>query len=161
MGQNFDQNLEKIREDLAKLSKKAADVYGDAKAACELGHEVAQAKLKDAKGDLVAVQENIRMADEKKKNRLASQMLKLQMQMEAKIEDMQTTRDRKKLENYIDSHVLHMADLYETIVCLLADAELTALETVDAVNEYNERFGSGNLVETEEAEKLEENKEEA
>ena len=49
--------------------------------------------------------------------------------------------DKKKLEKYIDNHVLYMADLYDTITYLLIDAELTAMETLSAVEEYRQRFG--------------------
>ncbi len=141
MEQKFDERLGKVRDDLEKLSKKAESVYGDVKAACELGTEVVQDKIKDVKGDMVAAQERIRVADEENKSHLSSEMLKIQMQLRAKVEDIKTARDKKKLENYIDEHILHMADLYDTIEYLLADAELTTMEAVSAMEEYNERFG--------------------
>lgn len=90
----------------------------------------------------MAAQERIRIADENNKSRMASQVLKAQMKLEAKIEDIKNERDRKKLERYIDANVLHMADLYDTFLFLLADAELTVLDTIDAISEYDERFGA-------------------
>ncbi len=141
MSVKYDERVEKVRGDLEKISKKAESVYGDVKAACELGQEVVQDKLKDVKGDMVAAQERIRVADEENRSHLSSQMLKVQMQLRAKVEDMKTAHDKKKLEEYIDSHIIHMADLYDTIEYLLSDAELTMMEAVSAIDEYNERFG--------------------
>ncbi len=140
MSEKFEQRLAKVNEDLDKLSKKASSVCGDAKAAFELGQEVVEGKIKDAKGDMVAVQERIRVADEENKRHLASQVLKVQMTVKAKIEDLKTAHDKRKLEDYIDERLIHLADLYDTISYLLADAEVTALEAANAVTEYDERF---------------------
>ncbi len=140
MATSFDERLAKAKESLEKVSKKAESVYGDAKAAVELGQEVIQDKIKDAKGDMVAVQESIRIADEKSRNRLASEVIKAQMTMKAKVEDLKNAHDKKKMEDYIDSRLVHISDLYDTINYLLADADLTALELASAVSEYTERF---------------------
>ncbi len=140
MATGFDERLAKAKEDLAKVSKKAQDVYGDAQAALELGQEVIEGKIKDAKGDMVAAQERIRIAEEKNRNHLASEVIKVQMTMKAKVEDMKNAHDKKKMEGYIDGRLAHLADLYDTISYLLADADLTALEVASAVTEYTERF---------------------
>ena len=141
MAKNFDERLANIKAELENVSKKAADVYGDTQAAFELGQEVLEAKLKDARGDAVAAQERLREAGEESRSHLSSQVIKAQMKLEAKIEGFRNTRDKKKLEKYIDNHVLYMADLYDTITYLLIDAELTAMETLSAVEEYRQRFG--------------------
>lgn len=140
MATQFDERLSKIKEELENVSKKAQDVCGDAKAALELGQEIVEDKIKDAKGDLVAAQERIRIADEKNKNHLASEVIKAQMTMKAKIEDMKLAYDKKKMEDYIDARIAHLADLYDSITYLLADADLTALEAASAISEYSERF---------------------
>ncbi len=140
MAANFDERLAEAKANLEKVSKKAADVYGDAKAAVELGQEVVEDKIKDVKGDLVAAQERLRIADENSKNYLASQAIKVQMTLRAKAEDIKNAYDKKKLEDYIDARINHLADLYDTISYLLSDADLTALEAATAITEYSERF---------------------
>ncbi len=141
MADRFEERLNKLSEDLNKLSQRAVEVCGDAKAAGELGQEVLQDKIKDAKGDMVAVQENIRLAGEEGKNHLSSQILKAQMTLEAMVEDLKDAHDKKKMEKYIDKHIIHLADLYDSINFLLSDVELTILETATALDEYKERFG--------------------
>ena len=63
------------------------------------------------------------------------------MTIKAKVEDLKNAHDRNQLEGYIDAHLIHMADLYDTISYLLTDLELTTLETQEALKEYDEKFG--------------------
>ena len=58
------------------------------------------------------------------------------MKLEAKLEDIRNVRDKVLMEQYIDERVIYMADLYDTISYLLSEAELTAMETLNAVCEY-------------------------
>lgn len=141
MSKQFEEKWAKLGNDLEQLVDKAKAAAGDAKAARELGQEVIEAKIKDAKGDIVAVQENVRIKEEENKSRLFSQMLKAQMTIRAKYEDLKTEHDRNKMEAYIESHINHLYDLYETISYLLSDLELTTLETTEALKEYDEKFG--------------------
>ena len=137
----FDERLTAVSENLDKLSKKAADAAGDAKAARELGQEVIQNKISDVKGDMAAFQDRVSIAEEEGKRKLFSQVMKAQMTLEAKVEDLRNAVDKKKLGRYIDNHIIHLADLYDTISFLLTDAELTILETNEALKEYDEKFG--------------------
>ena len=141
MSKNFEERWEKIGKDLEALGEKAKSAVGDAQAARELGQEVLEAKIKDAKGDIVALQENARIKEEEKKNHLFSQMLKAQMTIKARIEDLKNVRDKNRLEGYIDAHIIHLADLYDTISYLLVDLELTTFETSEALEEYNQKYG--------------------
>lgn len=141
MSKQFEERWEKLGKDLEALGEKAKSAVGDAQAARELGQEVLQEKIKDAKGDIVALQENARIRQDEKKSRLFSQVLKAQMTVKAKFEDLKNAHDKNKLEGYIDAHIIHLADLYDTISYLLSDLELTTLETTEALEEYNERFG--------------------
>ena len=150
MSKNYDEKIAELNKNLEELTAKAADFCGDAKAAAELGQEVVQDKIRDAKGDLVAAQERIRVAGEKGQNRLASNLIKAQMKLEAGFEDFKTEYDRKKLEKYIDNHLDYLTDLYETISVLLADAELTTMETVEAMDTYKEKYAEEDDGETEE-----------
>lgn len=141
MSQKFEERWNKIGKELEALGEKAKSVVGDAQAARELGQEVLEAKIKDAKGDIVALQESARIRDDEKKSRLFSQMLKAQMTVKAKFEDLKNARDKTRLEGYIDAHIIHLADLYDTISYLLTDLELTTFETTEALEEYNAKYG--------------------
>ncbi len=141
MSKQFEERWDKIGKDLEKLGDKAKSAIGDAQAARELGQEVLESKIKDAKGDIVALQENARIIGDEQKSRLFSQMLKAQMTVKAKFEDLKKAHDRNMLEGYIDAHLVHLADLYDTISYLLTDVELTTFETTEALKEYNEKYG--------------------
>ncbi|MBP3900695.1 MAG: hypothetical protein J6D53_04435 [Blautia sp.] len=141
MSKKFEERWEKLGKDLEALGEKAKSAVGDAQAAHELGQEVLEQKIKDAKGDIVALQENARILEDEKKSRLFSHVLKAQMTIKAKVEDLKNAHDRNQLEGYIDAHLIHMADLYDTISYLLTDLELTTLETQEALKEYDEKFG--------------------
>jgi len=141
MSKQFEERWDKLGQDLEKLADKAKGAIGDARAARELGQEVIEEKIRDAKGDLVALQENARIREDESKSRLFSQMLKAQMTVKAKFEDLKTAHDKNKLESYIDGHIVHLADLYDTITYLLTDLEVTTLETTEALAEYEEKYG--------------------
>lgn len=141
MSKKFEERWEKIGKDLEALGEKAKSAVGDAQAARELGQEVLEAKIKDAKGDIVALQENARINEEEKKSHLFSQMLKAQMTIKARFEDLKNARDKNRLEGYIDAHIIHLADLYDTISYLLVDLDLTTFETSEALEEYNQKYG--------------------
>lgn len=143
MSKQFEEKWAKLGNDLEELVDKAKSAAGDAKAARELGQEVIEQKIKDAKGDIVAVQENVRIKEEENKSRLFSQMLKAQMTLRAKYEDLKNEHDKNKLESYIEAHINHLFDLHDTISYLLSDLELTTLETTEALKEYEEKFGEG------------------
>ena len=126
MSKQFEERWDKIGKDLEKLGDKAKSAIGDAQAARELGQEVLESKIKDAKGDIVALQENARIIGDEQKSRLFSQMLKAQMTVKAKFEDLKKAHDRNMLEGYIDAHLVHLADLYDTIrsACTASDGKV-------------------------------------
>ncbi|MBR2528631.1 MAG: hypothetical protein IKE58_09210 [Blautia sp.] len=138
----MDERLARLSANLAVLSEKAAKAAEETKAARELREETIRDKISTAKGDVVALQERIRIAGEEKKSKLGSNLIKLQMTLEAKLQDKKEAHDKKLLERYIDDMYLHIADVYETIDYLISDAKLSILEVTAAVEEYNERFAT-------------------
>ena len=142
MSKSYDERIAELNKNLEELNAKFTDACGDAKAAAELGQEVVQEKLKDAKGDLVASKERIRVAGEEGKNRLASMLIKAQMKIEAGLEDFKAEYDKKKLEAYIDGNLEYLQDIYDTINILLEEAEVTTLETVEALAVYKEKYSA-------------------
>ena len=93
------------------------------------------------KGDVAAMQENARIAEEEREGKIKSTLLKARMTVKAKHEDYVNARDRKLLENYMDDKMLYIMDCYDSAALIIADAQLSILEFANALQEYEERFG--------------------
>ena len=137
----WDQKLSDLSVKLAELSQKAADASADAKAYRELKQEAIQDKISTVKGDVAAMQENARIAEEEREGKIKSALLKARMTVKAKHEDYVNARDKKILENYMDDKMLYILDCYDSAALIIADAQLSILEFTDALQEYEERFG--------------------
>ena len=97
----------------------------------------------ESKGNVAAMQENVRMAEEERQGKIKSALLKARMTVKAKHEDYVNARDKRLLENYMDDKLLYIMDCYDSAALIIADAQLSILEFADALQEYEERFGSG------------------
>ena len=141
MAKTWDEKLSDLSVKLAELSKKTADASEDAKAYRELKQEVIQDKISTVKGDVAAMQENARIAEEEREGKIKSALLKARMTVKAKHEDHVNARDKRLLENYMDDKILYILDCYDSAALIIADAQLAILEFADALQEYEERFG--------------------
>ena len=137
----WDEKLSDLSVKLAELSKKTADASDDAKAYRELRQEAIQDKIDTVKGDVAAMQENARIAEEEREGKIKSALLKARMTVKAKHEDYINARDKRILENYMDDKMLYILDCYDSAALIIADAQLSILEFADALQEYEERFG--------------------
>jgi len=137
----WDEKLVALSEELEKLSKKTATAAEDAKAVRELKEDALKEMISDTKGDIAAMQENLRIADEENKSKLSSALLKAQMTVRAKIEDHKVARDKKLFEAYINDQIDYILDCYDSAAWLIANAQLAILETMDAVIEYDAKYG--------------------
>ena len=141
MAKKWDEKLSDLSVKLAELSKKAADASEDAKAYRELQQEAIQNKISTVKGNVAAMQENARIAEEEREGKIKSALLKARMTVKAKHEDYVNARDKKLLENYMDDQLLYIMDCYDSAALIIADAQLSILEFANALQEYEERFG--------------------
>ena len=141
MAKTWDEKLSSLSVKLADLSKKAADASADAKAYRELRQEAIRDKISTVKGDVAAMQENARIAEEEREGKIKSALLKARMTVKAKHEDYVNARDKRLLENFMDDEILYIMDCYDSAALMIADAQLTILELADALQEYEERFG--------------------
>ena len=141
MMKTWDERLNNLSVKLGELSKKAANASEDAKAYRELRKEVIDEKISTAKGNVAAMQENARIAEEERQGKIRSALLKARMTAKAKHEDRVEARDKRRLERYIDEELNYILDCYEAADFLIADAELSIYELADALKEYEERFG--------------------
>ena len=142
MAKTWDEKLANLSVKLDELSKKAAEASVDAKAYRELRTEAIQDKIDTAKGNVAAMQENARMAEEEREGKFRSAMLKARMTVKAKHEDHVDARDKRHLERFIDQEINYILDCYDAAALLIADAELSIYEVADALKEYEERFGT-------------------
>ena len=141
MAKTWDEKLSDLSVKLAELSKKTADASEDARIYRELKQEAIQDKISTVKGDVAAMQENARIAEEEREGKIKSALLKARMTVKARHEDYVNARDKRLLENYMDDKVLYILDCYDSAALMIADAQLSILEFADALQEYEERFG--------------------
>lgn len=142
MARQWDERLASLSVKLDGLSKKAAAASDDAKAHRELRREAVEDRIATAKGNIAAMQENARIAEEERQGRIRSALLKARMTAKAKREDRREARDKRRLEDYIDDELNYIIDCYDAVAFLIADAELSTLEVASAIQEYEERFGA-------------------
>ena len=141
MAKTWDEKLSSLSIKLDELSKKTADAAEDAKVYRELKQEAIKDKISTVKGDVAAMQENARIAEEEREGKIKSALLKARMTVRAKHEDYVNARDKRLLENYMDDKILYIMDCYDSAALIIADAQLSILEFADALQEYDERFG--------------------
>ena len=141
MAKTRDERLANLSVKLAELSQKAAEASEDAKLYRELRKEAIADKISTAKGNVAAMQENARIAEEERQGKIRSALLKARMTAKAKREDRKDARDKRRLENFMDDEILYIMDCYDAAAFLVADAQLSILEVADALQEYEERFG--------------------
>ena len=141
MAKTWDERLATLSAKLDELSRKAAAASEDAKVYRELRKEAIQDKISTVKGDVAAMQENARLAEEAQKGKIKSALLKARMTVQAKHEDRKDARDKKRMEYYIDEEINYILDCYDAAAFLISDAELSILEVIAAMQEYEERFG--------------------
>ena len=142
MIKRWDEKLADLSVNLARLSQKAADASEDAKAARELRQETINDRIGTAKGNVAAFQERIRIAGEEKKSKLGSALLKAQMTLEEKKRQRKEAKDKKHFESYIDDQISYIYENFETATYLIETAQLAILETLEAIDEYNAKYGT-------------------
>ena len=141
MAKTWDEKLSNLSVKLSDLSKKVADASEDAKAYRELRDEAIKDKISTAKGNVAAMQENARLAEEEQQGKIRRALLKARMTIKARQEDYINARDKRILENYMDDKIGYILDCYDSAALMIADAQLSILEVAEALQEYQERFG--------------------
>lgn len=140
--QKWEESLRSLGAKLDELSDKANEAAAAAKSAQQAKKEELETKISDAKGDFTAMQEQVREASERGKSKMFAELLKAQMTVEAKLQDARDTRDKKRLERYIENQITRTADCYEAALFLIMEAKLASLEALSAAAEYEDRFGT-------------------
>lgn len=137
----FDTRLEKVSADLGALSEKAARAAEEAKAAQDLHKEALTDQISTVKGDVAAFKENVRIDQEKERGRIASALLKAQMTVEAKIQERRGARDQRLMEMYVADQLDYIDECFGVAAYLVQNGQLALLETLDAVAEFEAKYG--------------------
>lgn len=129
---------------MKSLNSKIKDTTDTVVIASMEAKDVLDAKVKDARSGLEATKEQCRIAGEKGKSKISSELIKAQMNFNVAKENIQERKeayDKEKLAKYIDNQ-LEYAEQSVALAMLAADeAKLAFLEAVDAQKEYDEKYG--------------------
>ena len=101
-------------------------------------------KIEDSKGNLVAAQENVRIASERRKSRVNSELIKAQMTMEAarkSIADKKEAIDKDKRLTRIEDLIDYAECCEAMAVQLLIEADIAMLTAAAETAEYIEKYG--------------------
>ena len=138
------EKINEINESLKNLSNKLKDSTDTVVISGMYAKDELDKKISDAKSNLEATKENVRIGSEKAKGKLSSYILQTQMNMrEAKkeFEEKKEARDKAKLEKYIDSRLDYAKDSIALAVMAAQEAKVAFLEAVEAQAEYEELYG--------------------
>lgn len=138
------EKINEINESLKNLSNKLKDSTDTVVISGMYAKDELDKKISDAKSNLEATKENVRIGSEKAKGKLSSYILQTQMNMrEAKkeFEEKKEARDKAKLEKYIDSRLDYAKDSITLAVMAAQEAKVAFLEAVEAQAEYEELYG--------------------
>ena len=138
------QKMEEFNEKMKKLNSKIKDGTDTAIIVGMEAKDTLSAKMEDAKSGLEAAKEQCRIASERGKGKISSELLKAQMNFKVAKENIQErkeARDKEKLSKYIDNQ-LEYAEQSVTLALLAAEeAKVAFLEAVEAQQEYDEKYG--------------------
>lgn len=144
-------NKKETNKKFDEMKKKLNDVQSQIKDSAETialegmeAKDKVQEKIKDTKGETVALKEQLRLNSERAKSKFSSALLKAQMDLEVakeKMQDKKDARDKEKLSKYIDDELDYAADCIEYSLLAAKEAKLAMLEAIEAQAEYDEKYG--------------------
>ena len=136
--------MEDFNEKMQKLNAKIKDSTDTAIIVGMEAKDVLSKKMDDAKSGLEAAKEQCRIASERGKGKISSELLKAQMNFKVAKENIQErkeARDKEKLSKYIDDELEYAEQSVALALLAAEEAKLAFLEAVDAQREYDEKYG--------------------
>ncbi len=137
----IDARLEKMSETLARLSEKAAAAAEDAKVVREAREEAVSDQISTIKGDLAAFEENVRLAGEEGRGKIASALLKIQMTIKERIREKRQSEDQFLMKLYVAEQLDYIDECFAIAGYLVNEAQLAMYDTMDAIKDYEEKYG--------------------
>lgn len=98
-------------------------------------------KIESAKSNLNAAKKNLEKKQDDDKRLFAKHLNKIQENIneaKAKLEDKKETRNKEKLEKYIDDRLEYTSDCIALALVAVDEAKLSFLEALEAQAEYDE-----------------------
>ena len=138
------EKMEDFNEKMQKLNAKIKDSTDTAIIVGMEAKDVLSKKMDDAKSGLEAAKEQCRIASERGKGKISSELLKAQMNFKVakeNIQDRKEARDKEKLSKYIDDELEYAEQSVALALLAAEEAKLAFLEAVDAQREYDEKYG--------------------
>lgn len=139
-------------ERLEAINKKMEDLKDKVKDSAETvaiigleAKDIVDDKIKDSKGNIEALKENYRLASERSKSKISSELIKAQMTMDVakeKIQEYKDAVDQAKLAAYIDEEIEYADSCIALSLLAAEEAKLAYLEAVEAQKEYEEKYGT-------------------
>lgn len=140
----INEGVNKLKDKVAELNKKLKDVAETATLVGMEKRDEIEEKIKEAKGNVAAAQEQYSRAAEKSKTKVSSELLKAQMTVTGVKENLQAKKnahDKAMLEEYIGGMLEYAEDCQTLAALLIGEAELATLEAAAATIECEEKFG--------------------
>ena len=138
--EHIEQAQARIKERKAKI-KDAGDY---AAIAAMLTKDETEKKIADSKGNLVAAQENVRIASERRQSKFNSEMIKAQMTMDAAkkaIADKKEAVDKVKRASRIDDLITYAECCEAMAVQMLIEADIAMLTAAAEAADYVDTYG--------------------
>ncbi len=138
------EKMEDFNEKMQKLNAKIKDSTDTAIIVGMEAKDVLSKKMDDAKSGLEAAKEQCRIASERGKGKISSELLKAQMNFKVAKENIQErkeARDKEKLSKYVDDELEYAEQSVALALLAAEEAKLAFLEAVDAQREYDEKYG--------------------
>ena len=137
----FDERLADLSTKLDELSKKAEDASKKAADIREKGEAAIEEEISNIKGEVAAIEEQARINREEGMSKLGSELIKMQMTLEARVQDRKDRKDKAFLEMYMDDRAVAMLECLDMADIMIANALANYIELADAAVEYEARFG--------------------
>ena len=134
--ENLSKKMKELNEKIKDSAETVAIVGLEAK-------DKLDEKIEDTKSNVEALKENYRIAFDRSKSKISSELLKARLNMDVakeKIQDRKEARDKEKLSNYIDNELEYAGDCIALSLLAAEEAKLAFLEAVEAQREYDEKY---------------------
>ena len=135
--------IDQLNSKIKDLSDKTKDIFDSVKIIGLEAQDKIDDSIKETKGNINALKENYKLLSEKTKNKISSEILKIQMNLESaktEIASKKDLHDKEKFEKYIED-IIEYSNVCVNISMLAAEeAKLAKLEAIKAQIEYDKKY---------------------
>lgn len=135
------EKINKINDEFNKINEKLKDSTDTVIIKGMYVKDELEDKIESAKSNLNAAKKNLEKKQDDDKRLFAKHLNKIQENIneaKAKLEDKKETRNKEKLEKYIDDRLEYTSDCIALALVAVDEAKLSFLEVLEAQAEYDE-----------------------